>query len=225
MARTKKAVADGNSVVAYVRVSTGEQADSGLGMKAQRSAIKAEADRRGWTIVAWHEDAGISAKTLERPGLTAALADVEQGRAAALVVSKLDRLSRSLLDFASLMARSQKAGWSLVALDLGVDTSTPSGEMMASVLATFAQFERRLIGQRTKSALAEKKAAGIVLGRPSGLPTEIVERIVNAHDAGAGWSDIARQLQADEVPTSRDKGPWYPSSVKAVYDLARARSA
>ena len=74
------------------------------------------------------------------------------------MVAKLDRLSRSLLDFAALMEQARSSGWNLVALDLGVDTSTPAGEMMASVLATFAQFERRLIGQRTKDALAVKRA-------------------------------------------------------------------
>jgi hypothetical protein len=113
------------------------------------------------------EDAGMSGKSLSgREGLHEAIDAIERGEAEALVVSKLDRLSRSLLDFAGLMERARKRGWSLVALDLGVDTSTPSGEMMASVLATFAQFERRLIGQRTKDALAVKRAQGVVLGRP-----------------------------------------------------------
>ena len=79
------------------------------------------------------------------------------------MVAKLDRLSRSMLDFAALMNAAQKQGWALVALDLGVDTSTPYGEMMANVLATFAQFERRLISQRTKEALAQKRAAGVQL--------------------------------------------------------------
>ena len=75
------------------------------------------------------------------------------------------------------MERARKRGWNLIALDLGVDTSTPSGEMMASVLATFAQFERRLIGQRTKDALAVKKAQGVRLGRPREMSEETVERI------------------------------------------------
>jgi DNA invertase Pin-like site-specific DNA recombinase len=65
------------------------------------------------------------------------------------VVAKLDRLSRSMLDFTAVMAQAQKQGWALVALDCAVDTTTPAGEAMANVLATFAQFERRLIGQRT----------------------------------------------------------------------------
>jgi DNA invertase Pin-like site-specific DNA recombinase len=66
-----------------------------------------------------------------------------------------------MLDFAGLMATAQKERWALVALDRAVDTSTPAGEAMAHVLAIFAQFERRLIGQRTKEALAAKKASGV----------------------------------------------------------------
>ena len=71
-----------------------------------------------------------------------------------------------MLDFTALMATAQKQGWALVALDCAVDTTTPAGEAMANVLATFAQFERRLISQRTKDALAAKKAQGVRLGSP-----------------------------------------------------------
>jgi len=168
------------AVVGYIRVSTAEQADSGAGLEAQRAAIEAEAQRRGWTLVGTFEDAGASGKSMNgRPGLQEVLQAVERGDAQALVVAKLDRLSRSLLDFASLMERGRKRGWSLVALDLGVDSSTPAGEMMASVLATFAQFERRLIGQRTRDALAVKRAQGVQLGRPREISEEVVERIRN----------------------------------------------
>jgi DNA invertase Pin-like site-specific DNA recombinase len=103
------------------------------------------------------EDAGYSAKDLKRPEVQEALRALEAGEAKALVVAKLDRLSRSMLDFAALMATAQKQHWALVALDCAVETSTPAGEAMAHVLATFGQFERRLIGQRTREALAAKK--------------------------------------------------------------------
>ena len=222
MGRSRKQIeVDRTRVVAYVRVSSGEQAASGLGMAAQRAAIEAEAGRRGWTIVAWREDAGVSGKSLDRPGLSAALADVEEGRAAALVVAKLDRLSRSLLDFAGLMDRSWKAGWAIVALDLGVDTTTAQGELMASVFSSFAQFERRLIGQRTKSALAVKSAQGVKLGRPRMLPDEVVARIVRLHDAGEGWTAIARMLNADDVPTAQGGAAWHPTTVRYVYFAER----
>ena len=135
-------------------------------MDAQRLAIEAECARRGWVLLRIEEDAASGRSMSGRPGLARALEAVETGAAEALIVAKLDRLSRSLIDFASMMERGQRRGWALVALDLGVDTTTPQGEMMASVLAVFAQFERRLIGQRTRDALAVKRAQGVRLGRP-----------------------------------------------------------
>ena len=203
----------GIAVVGYVRVSTSEQADSGAGLETQRQAITAEAERRGWSLLGICEDAGASGKSMSgRPGLTAALEAVESGEASALLVSKLDRLSRSLLDFASLMERARKKGWSLVALDLAVDTSTPSGEMMASVLATFAQFERRLIGQRTRDALAVKRAQGVRLGRPREISAQAVQRILELHRSGHRPAHIARQLDAEGLRTPRG-GRWHPNHV------------
>ncbi len=166
-------------------------------------------------LLAIHEDA-LSGKSLDRPGLAAALAAVETGQAAGIVVAKLDRLSRSLKDFAELMARAQAGGWNLVALDLGVDLSTAAGEFMANVMASAAQWERRIIGQRTRDALAVKRSQGVRLGRPSVLPAEIVARIVKAHQAGAGWSAIAHQLNAEGVPTAHGGAQWHPSTVRAV---------
>jgi DNA invertase Pin-like site-specific DNA recombinase len=172
--------------IAYLRCSTEEQADSRAGLEAQRAAIIAEAKRRGWdeTDLSYVEDAGFSGKDLHRPGIEAALDALRHRKADTLVVSKLDRLSRSLVDFAGLMDRASREHWALIALDLNVDTSTPAGEAMAAMLATFAQFERRLIGERTKAALAVKKAAGVRLGRPRLIPEEIVARIVAERSRG-----------------------------------------
>lgn len=157
-----------------------------------------------------YEDAGMSGSTLaNRPGLSKALEAVESGQAGALVVAKLDRLSRSLLDFAGLMEQSRQQGWALVALDLGVDTSTPQGELMAAVLATFAQFERRLISQRTKAALQAKAAQGIRLGRPRTVPALAVQRISELRQQGLTWRDLADTLNAEGVPTGRDGASWH----------------
>ena len=93
-------------VIGYVRVSTDEQRVSGAGLEAQRQAIAAECRRRGWQLIEVIEDAGWSAKDLRRPGIKTALEVLEAGDAKALVVAKLDRLSRSLLDFAGLMAQA-----------------------------------------------------------------------------------------------------------------------
>ena len=225
MSRTRQSP-NPTTFVGYVRVSTTEQADSGLGLAAQRATIRAEAARRGWTLAATYEDAGASGKSLTgRPARSEALSARDRGEAAGLVVAKLDRLSRSVGDAADLLDRAGRAGWALVACDLGVDTSTPAGEAMANVMATFAQLERRLIGQRTKDALAVKRAEGVRLGRPPTLPAEVVERIVAAHDGGEGWSAIGRALDTDGVPTAQGGARWYPATVRAVYRAAVADGA
>ena len=207
-------------VQGYVRVSTEEQADSGAGLEAQRAAIVAECGRRGWELVGIEEDAGFSAKDLKRPAVQAALGVLKEGRADALVVAKLDRLSRSMLDFSKIMAAAQKQSWGVVALDVNVDTTTPAGEMMANVMATFAQFERRLIGQRTRDALAAKRAAGVVLGRPRQLDGAVVDRIRAEHADGVSLAAIGRGLDADGVPTAHGGARWWPATVRAVLQSA-----
>jgi DNA invertase Pin-like site-specific DNA recombinase len=203
-------------VLGYVRVSTEEQRDSRAGLQAQRAAIEAEARRRGWTLLSVIEDAGFSAKDLRRPGVQEALKVLEAGDAQALVVAKLDRLSRSMLDFTALMATAQKQGWALVALDCAVDTTTPAGEAMANVLATFAQFERRLISQRTREALAVKRSQGVRLGRPATLDRKVVARIKRERGRGKTLAQIAERLNADGVPTAHGGRQWYPGTVRAV---------
>lgn len=203
-------------VLAYVRVSSEEQADSRAGLEAQRAAIQRECERRRWQIVGVIEDAGYSAKDLRRPGVHAALEELERGRADGLVVAKLDRLSRSMLDFTAVMAKAQKQGWALVALDCAVDTTTPAGEAMAHVLATFAQFERRLIGQRTREALAVKRKQGVRLGRPESIPPRLARRIRSMRSRGMTLQGICDKLNREEVPTPRGGATWRPSSLRAV---------
>jgi DNA invertase Pin-like site-specific DNA recombinase len=214
--RSKRSPDIAPRVLAYVRVSTEEQSLSGAGLGAQRDAIARETEARGWSDVRYIEDAGHSAKSLNRPGIQEALGLLATGDANVLVVSKLDRLSRSLLDFAALMEQSERDGWSLVALDLGVDTTTPQGEVLAGVLALFAQFERRLIGERTKAGLAVKRAQGVRLGRPIEIPDDVRGRIVSERQAGATYAAIAERLTADAVPTARGGSRWYASSVHAA---------
>ena len=210
----------------YVRVSTDEQADSGLGLSDQRAKVTAACNGRGWTIVHEYADEGVSAKNIiDRPALTAALAALDAGEAANLVVSKLDRLSRSVHDFTGLVDRSKRNSWSLVVLDLGVDTSTAAGQMMANVLATFAQFERELIGERTSSALQVKKRAGVQLGRPDRTPIDIVIRVCLQRASGVSLKAIADGLNAEQVPTSQGGARWYASSVAAVLSRPDAKAA
>ena len=221
--KQRKTVTQG--VVGYVRVSTEEQAQSGLGLDAQRKAIRAECKRREVPLLAVYEDAGMSAKNLSRPALSEALEALSEYRGTVLMVAKLDRLTRSVHDATGLMMRADKEGWGLVALDVAVDTTTPAGAAMAQVMSVFAELERKLIGQRTKDALAVKKAQGVKLGRPATLPAEVVDRILIDRSTGAGWSAIARGLNADEVPTAQGGKKWYPATVKYIYEANNPKSS
>lgn len=198
-------------------MSTAEQGDSGLGLEAQRYAIRAECDRRGWILVAVLEDAGASGKSLNgRPALASALSMVSAGDAEGIIVAKLDRLSRSLIDFVGLVARAQREGWNLVALDLGIDLSTPAGEAMANVMATFAQLERRLISQRTKDALAVRRSQGFRLGRPPSTTSTLERRVYRLRAKGHSLQAIADELNRRGVPTLRGGLEWRPSTIHRV---------
>lgn len=206
-------------VLAYVRVSTEEQGLSGGGLGAQRQAIEQDAKRRGWADIRWIEDAGFSASTLDRPGIRRALDALSSGEADVLVVAKVDRLSRSVLDFATLMRRSEDEGWALACLDLGLDSSTPQGRMMARLLSVFAEFERELISARTRDGMAAKRAAGTLkgrIGRPIGIPDAVRARIRAMRDGGATLSAIAQALTADGIPTARGGTDWRISTVDRV---------
>ena len=201
--------------IGYIRCSTEEQADSALGLEAQEAAVREEAARRGWDVEIV-SDPGYSAKNLKRPGISQALERLDSSQPpSALIVARLDRLSRSLLDFASLMERAKRKGWQIVCMDANVDTSTPSGELMANVLASFAQFERQLIGQRTKDALAAKKAQGVKLGRPRSVCDEALHFISLYRGEGRSYALIARALNAQDIPTAQG-GRWHPETVRQI---------
>ena len=215
-ARRRESREKTGQMVGYVRVSTEDQGELGVGLEAQRQAITAACVARKWQLVAIHEDVASGKSLGKRPGLDAAMAAIHRGEAAGLVVAKLDRLSRSVIDAAHTIEAARREGWNLVALDLGVDFSTAAGEAMANMTATFAQLERRLIGERTRAALAVKKAQGVRLGRPNVLPADVRERIVTERSSGAGWTTIADRLNADAIPTAHGGQRWYPATVRKV---------
>src|ERR1035438_8229854 len=199
MTRTARKTSRTRGVVAYCRVSTEEQAISGLGLAAQEAAIRRECERRGIPLVAVHTDAGVSGKTLARPALTAALDQLNAGGGSVLMSAKLDRLTRSVHDATGLMATAESGGWGLVALDAPVDTTTPQGAAMAQVLAVFAELERRLIGEPTRSALAVRKSQGVRLGRPTVLSNSLVHRIRKMRRSGSTWNAIASTLNYEGI--------------------------
>jgi DNA invertase Pin-like site-specific DNA recombinase len=137
-----------------------------------------------------------------------------------LVVSKMDRLARSIINAADIMERANAQGWSLVVLDLGVDLTTASGRLIAQVMSSFAEHERAQISERTKAALAAKKRRGERLGRPRLAPPGVVRRIVMDRNAGETYERIARALSADGILSPLGKQSWHASTVRRIYASA-----
>ncbi len=200
-------------------MSSDQQQGSGAGLEAQRRALAAECKRHGWRPLELVEQAGFSSEQLQRPGIQEARRLLEIGEAKVLVAAKRGRLCRSLLDLSALIASAQKQAWALVALDCALETTTPAGEPLATVLAGFAQFERRLISQRTRQALALKRAQGVRLGRPPTMSPYALERIGRERAAGKSLTAIANGLNADRIPTAQGGRRWYPATVR--YTLSR----
>lgn len=201
--------------LAYVRVSTADQAESGASLAAQEAALREDAERRGWDVEIVREE-GKSAKSLNRPALQAALTRLDKGEAAFLMCVRLDRLSRSVADFAALVERARKRGWGIVLQSPNIDFSDPAGEFTANVLASAAQYERKLISARVREGMAQRKQEGQHMGRaadPAMLDT--YRRVLGMYAQGQSLNSIATQLNAEGVPTARG-GKWAAATVRRM---------
>lgn len=203
-----------STVYGYCRVSTEGQED-GAGLEAQAVAISQEAGRRGWDQVQIHREVVSGGKRVDqRPILAAILEQISAGDV--LVVAKGDRLARSLVVLAQLLEASDRDGWSLVLLDLGVDTSTPAGRLSAQVVGAAAEYERQMIRARTRDGLAVKRSQGVRLGRPVQMPAEVRAEVVRLRVEGWKLRDIATEMTRRGVPTASGKATWTPSNVQTA---------
>lgn len=207
-------------VIGYARVSTEEQASTGVSLAAQVEKIRQYAGLYDLELLDVIEDAGQSAKTLNRPGLQQALLILRSGEAGGLLVAKLDRLTRSVSDMSSLIRdyfgdRSQHAA-SLLSVADQVDTRTAAGRLVLNILTSVSEWEREAIGERTRVALQYKKAQGVRLGAPAlgATPAEIetLRHIVQLRAEGMTLQQIAAHLNTDEWKTKRG-GRWHPMTV------------
>ncbi|MGU3653627.1 recombinase family protein [Mycolicibacterium sp. A43C] len=205
---------------AYSRVSTEEQAESRNGLEAQRAAIDEEAGRRGWTVE-HYADEGVSGKVIG-PELQKVLQLLATGQGDGLIVAKLDRLSRSIINAAHIIEQANRQGWAIVLLDLGVDLTTAAGRMVAHNMMGFAQYERELISERTKAGLAAKKARNEPIGRPRLAKPGVVRRIVMDRNAGLSFAKIANGLEAEGILSPAGLPNWQSSTVRRIYESATA---
>lgn len=203
------------TMAGYIRVSTESQVASGLGMEAQRSTIQQYANSKGWDIL-WFVDEGRSAKSMDRPALQAALAQLHPKHrdVEGIIVARLDRLSRSVHDFSGLLKLASARKWAVIALDLGIDTSSATGKLVAQVVVSVAEFERELIGERTSAAMQIAKQRGQRFGFPSALPQATGDRLLELRRTLtlAGTADALN----DEGLTTATGAPWTVNTVAKV---------
>ncbi len=207
-------------LVGYLRTSTGHQPHS---LDAQRAAIQREADHRGWAV-SYVEDAAQPGRRDDRPGLLRELTLLEQGEADGLVVARLDRLGSSVAGLAHAIDHARDYGWSLIAPDVDIDSTTSGGRLVLRMMSALAKWEAEQIRERTRDGPAAARAKGTRPGPAPQAAGPVVVRIVAAHQRGVTPSQIARDLTRDSVPLpSGQVGQWRGVQVQRVLDRASQR--
>lgn len=220
-------------VAGYLRVSTEEQRESGLGIAAQRTRVLGMAAAKGWPVPTIYADEGISGtkEPKDRPALAHLLADVAAGAVDAVIVLSCDRLARRTLLILGLVETFRRAGVALVSCKEQLDTTTPTGQFFLTITAGFAQLERDLAAERTRAALDELgKTTGDKGGRvPYGYvrigedgavridrqAAEMVRRIFEWHRRGLSLRAIAERVRASGLPSPRAR-QWHHSSIAEI---------
>ena len=216
--------------VAYLRVSTEKQSDLGVSIEAQQQKVQAYAGLYDLELVEIIIDAGASAKTLERPGLYKALSMLKSGEADALLVVKLDRLTRSVADLGRLIETYFAPGKAaLLSVSEQIDTRSAAGRLILNILASVSQWEREAIGERTRDAMHYKQSQGEYIGghAPYGyqivngaqveeaFEQDVIQQAKRLRHSGLSLTAIARELEGMGIVTRNGK-PFVAQQIKRM---------
>jgi DNA invertase Pin-like site-specific DNA recombinase len=217
----------------YIRVSrtAGREGESFISPKLQREQIEAYATARGYMIDAWHEDLDVSGGTLDRPALAIALERCRSGETGGIIAAKLDRLARSLTGLAGLIEQAQGEGWTLVAVDHGLDLKTPGGALVANILGAVAQWELEQRRQGWAQAQSAAVARGVHIA--SRVPTGYLRRkdkrlepdpiaaggirdLFLRRARGEGWTALARFLDESGIRGPYSNNGWTAAAAAKI---------
>lgn len=220
-----------NTAVAYIRVSTEEQATEGVSLAAQRKKLEAWCLANDCELLAVHTDAGLSGGRADnRPGLQAAI-DQACKTKSALVVYSLSRLARSTKDTIAIGERLDKSGADLVSLSEKIDTTSAAGKMIFRMLAVMAEFERDQISERTKMAMQHKKSRSERVGTiPFGYDLNsdgvmlsenaseqaVIAMITELRARRYSLRDIADELSNRGIATKNGKAKWCHMTINRI---------
>jgi len=225
--------------IGYVRVSTDRQADQGVSLEAQESKIRAMATVQSSDLMDVIVDGGESAKSLNRPGLQKLLGMVNEGKVQAVIVAKLDRLTRSVKDLCGLLELFEKRKVALISVAESLDTGSAAGRLVITIMAAVSQWERETIGERTRDALQHKRRNGERVGNiefgfrlaadgkhlePNPTEQAALAAIRKLRARGSTLRSIAKELNANGHSTRRGT-PWRLESVARVINVDAGRNA
>jgi site-specific DNA recombinase len=216
-------------VAAYIRVSTDEQAQEGYSIPAQRNRLEAYAISQGWEIVQWYVDEGESAKDLNRTNLKRLLKALEQGIFECVLVYRLDRLTRSVLDLYKLLNTFEKHNVKFKSATEVYDTTTAIGRLFITLVAALAQWERENLGERVRMGMQQKAKEGkwTVSTPPLGYGSidsvltinhqegSIIKEIYNLYLSGMGMWKIAKNLNERRI-YGRSGKPWVQTTIRYI---------
>ena len=215
--------------IGYIRVSTGKQAEHGVSLEAQAQKIRAVAVVHDADLLDVIVDGGESAKSLQRPGMERLLAMVEARQVQAVIVAKLDRLTRSVKDLCELLERFERRNVALISVAESLDTSSAAGRLVINIMTAVSQWEREAIGERTRDAMRHKRSNGERVGNiaygfrlaadgehlePNPGEQAVVSRVQQLRPSHS-LRGIAAKLNADGFRTRRGT-PWRLESVVRV---------
>ena len=210
-------------MVGYVSIPKADRDRDSL--DSQASAIEELCRKRGWELLHVVRDVENGhPKGLERPGLQYALDRLAEGEADCLMVSELERLSRSAADLGQIVEWLVERDYRLVAIDVRLDTGSPSGQITARTLKSVGEWEGRRIGEQTRKGLAAARARRGKTGRPAVEDVPHLKlRISAMREEGMTLQAIADSLNEEGVPTLRGGAQWRPSSVQAAAGYRRPK--
>ena len=182
----------------YARVST---SNNGQDPEVQLRELREYCERRGWEVTAEYTDAGISGAKDSRPQLNRMMADAHKRKFDAVIVHRFDRFARSVSHLLRALEDFKALGIDFVSLSEQMDTSTPTGKMVFTVLGAVAELERSLIAERVKAGLRNARAKGKILGRPRVKVDRA--RVLALRAEGLSWRKIGSELGLAERTVRR----------------------
>lgn len=211
-----------NTLIGYCRVSSDQQGASGLGLEAQEAQIRAYCDAHGIVLadLVVEVDSAISGK---RPVRFSTLERIARGEAGGIIVATQSRISRSVIETADLLEWTNRKQVRLVMLDCSLDTATPTGKMVATILSAVAENEADQISSRTTAALAAKRDRGEAITRPR-VEGQVADYIRQLRSEGVSIRGIVQRLNDEAVPTVRGGKQWHTSAIQRTLGYKRPKT-